>query len=479
MGSVNLTKKDTRTSVNLTKGASQADINNAAANAMTYRDDAEGFRDTAETHKNTAQTQAQSATSSANSASASAVSASSSAVTATTKASEASTSASNAATSETNAGQSATDSANSATASAMSATSSATSATAAATSATNASASKNAAEVSATDAAASASQAEILRQATADILDQFGDQYLGSHALDPTTDNDGDALDEGDIYWNSTDNTLRIYTGIVWVAPETIATTAANNAQLAQAAAEVAEANAELSEIASASSESNAAASATAASTSAANASISEANASTSEINAATYMNNALDYATDASLSETNAQTYATNAATSATASASSASSASQIAIGQSTGRANIKPVLNLDFVNQKRLDSKVDFTRPSTATFYDGKKMAKAEENLFRYSDFSSLWYGSSGNTLNSNTVLAPDGTLTASEVIINTNESGVRNNDDIQIGTYTLSLWARSISGGTTYVCVGGSRAAYLRAHREYDSRYRRGDY
>lgn len=42
-----------------------------------------------------------------------------------------------------------------------------------------------------------------------------------------------------------------------------------------------------------------------------------------------------------------------------------------------------IKPSLNLDFANTKTLDPRIDFTRASTATYYDGKTVAKAEENL------------------------------------------------------------------------------------------------
>lgn len=42
-----------------------------------------------------------------------------------------------------------------------------------------------------------------------------------------------------------------------------------------------------------------------------------------------------------------------------------------------------IRPSLNLDFANSKQLDPRITFTRASTATYYDGKTMAKAEENL------------------------------------------------------------------------------------------------
>jgi len=190
---------------------------------------------------------ATSATASANSATASASSAS----TASTKASEASTSASNASTSETNAASSATSAASSATtattkaseastsatnaaSSATSATSSASTATTkaseAATSATNAASSASTATTkaseaatSATNSASSASSADTAKtaaqaaQAAAEAAaDNFDDTYLGAKASDPTVDNDGDALTAGDLYFNTTNNVLRVYTGSAW-----------------------------------------------------------------------------------------------------------------------------------------------------------------------------------------------------------------------------------------------------------------------
>ncbi len=100
-----------------------------------------------------------------------------------------------AATSATAAATSATASATSATASATSATASANSATAAATSATNAATSE-------TNAAAS--------------FDSFDDRYLGAKSSDPTVDNDGNALLTGALYFNSSDNVMKNYTGSAW-----------------------------------------------------------------------------------------------------------------------------------------------------------------------------------------------------------------------------------------------------------------------
>ena len=113
----------------------------------------------------------------------SASNASTSASTSTTKAAEASTSAGNASTSASN---------------------SASSATAAASSATAAAASQTAAAASAASAASA--------------FDNFDDTYLGSFSSNPTTDNDGDALVSGALYFNSTANEMRVYDGANWIA---------------------------------------------------------------------------------------------------------------------------------------------------------------------------------------------------------------------------------------------------------------------
>ena len=106
--------------------------------------------------------------------------------------------------------------ATSATASATSATASATSATASASSATtsgnSATASANSATASANSATASANSAT----AAAASADAFDDIYLGSKSSDPSTDNDGDALAAGMLYFNTTDDLLRVYTGSAW-----------------------------------------------------------------------------------------------------------------------------------------------------------------------------------------------------------------------------------------------------------------------
>ena len=162
---------------------------------------------TSETNAATSETNA--ATSETNAAS-SATSAASSASTATTQASNASTSATNAATSETNA-------ASSASAASTSASNASTSETNAASSATSASTSASNAATSATAAATSATAAET-------AYDNFDDRYLGPKASDPTVDNDGDALINGALYFNTTTNVIKYWDGSSWSAVEAVDT---------------------------------------------------------------------------------------------------------------------------------------------------------------------------------------------------------------------------------------------------------------
>jgi hypothetical protein len=62
---------------------------------------------------------------------------------------------------------------------------------------------------SATAAAASAT-------AAAASYDSFDDRYLGSKSSAPSVDNDGNALIEGALYWNSVDNAMYAWTGSEW-----------------------------------------------------------------------------------------------------------------------------------------------------------------------------------------------------------------------------------------------------------------------
>ena len=181
---------------------SETNAASSASTASTQATNASNSASAASTSETNAGTSETNAASSATAAASSATSASGSASTATTQASNASTSATNAATSETNA--------------ATSASTATTQASNASTSATNAANSATTATTQATNAANSATAAQTAQAAAEAAADNFDDTYLGAKASDPTVDNDGDALNAGDLYFNTTDDVMKYYDGSSW-----------------------------------------------------------------------------------------------------------------------------------------------------------------------------------------------------------------------------------------------------------------------
>lgn len=49
--------------------------------------------------------------------------------------------------------------------------------------------------------------------------DLFDDRFLGAKSADPTLDNDGNALQTGAIYWNTSFNEIRTWSGSAWILP--------------------------------------------------------------------------------------------------------------------------------------------------------------------------------------------------------------------------------------------------------------------
>lgn len=66
----------------------------------------------------------------------------------------------------------------------------------------------------ATDAASDAVSAS---NAAVAALDAFTDIFLGAKAANPTVDNDGNPLQTGALYWNTTSSEMRVYSGSAWV----------------------------------------------------------------------------------------------------------------------------------------------------------------------------------------------------------------------------------------------------------------------
>ena len=88
----------------------------------------------------------------------------------------------------------------------------------AATSESNAATSESNAATSESNAATSESNANA-------TYDAFDDRYLGAKAIDPTLDNDGNALQTGAQYFNTTNDVTRVYNGSAWQDSAAIATT--------------------------------------------------------------------------------------------------------------------------------------------------------------------------------------------------------------------------------------------------------------
>ena len=158
---------------------------------------------------NQAATSATAAAASATAAASSASSASTSASTATTQASTATTQASTATTQASTATTKASEAATSATAAASSASSASTSASTATTQASTAT-------TKASEASSSASAAATSATSAATSLDNFDDTYLGAKSSDPSVDNDGDTLQTGALYFNSSTNQIKYWTGSSW-----------------------------------------------------------------------------------------------------------------------------------------------------------------------------------------------------------------------------------------------------------------------
>ena len=168
------------------------------------------YVDTASTSQvNQAASSATNAAASATAAASSATSASTSASTATTQASTATTQATTATTQASTATTKASEAATSATAAASSASSASTSASTATTQASTAT-------TKASEASSSASAAATSAASAATSLDNFDDTYLGAKSSDPSVDNDGDALQTGALYFNSSTNQIKYWTGSSW-----------------------------------------------------------------------------------------------------------------------------------------------------------------------------------------------------------------------------------------------------------------------
>ena len=86
------------------------------------------------------------------------------------------------------------------------------------TSAEEAAASATAAAASASTAATQATNAATSATSSAASYDSFDDRYLGAKSSAPSTDNDGDALIAGALYWNTASDQMFVREGSSWIA---------------------------------------------------------------------------------------------------------------------------------------------------------------------------------------------------------------------------------------------------------------------
>jgi hypothetical protein len=114
-----------------------------------------------------------------------------------------------------------------------------------------------------------------------------------------------------------------------------------------------------------------------------------------------------------------------------------------------------------LDFANTKTLDPRITFTRASTASFYDGKTVAFAEQNLFLQSQAidESVWAKAASTTVSANDQIAPDGTTTADTLNLLVNTSRITQTITLAAGTYTASVFLKGTVGETTRIELGGT--------------------
>ena len=128
------------------------------------------------------------------------------------------------------ASSSASAAASSASAASASQTAAASSQTAAASSATAAASSATTASTKATQADTAKTAAQAAQTTAETALDSFDDRYLGAKQSNPTLDNDGNALIDGALYFNSNVNRMRVYDlgNTAWLEVTIVGTDLAN-----------------------------------------------------------------------------------------------------------------------------------------------------------------------------------------------------------------------------------------------------------
>lgn len=149
-----------------------------------------------------------------------------------------------------------------------------------------------------------------------------------------------------------------------------------------------------------------------------------------------------------------------------------------------------IRPTLDLNFAKDKRLDSRVTFTRASSATYTDelgvirtvpnnvprfdhdpvtgeslGLLIEESRTNLVPYSeDFSNTsHWATTFLSVSSNVAIAPDGTMTADKLVDDTNDTFHFISNSLVLGTesvsFTCYLKAAEITQASLFLTQGGN--------------------
>jgi hypothetical protein len=398
--------------------------------------------------------------------------------------------ATSAATSATNAANSATAAANSATGAATSATNASNSATTAAGQATTAAGHATNASTFATNSSLSATDsADSATEAAGYAAEAFDYKVEASVSAGNASDSEDAAAASAALAEGAVDDALALYGNAAALdAAVTAAQLAETNAETAETNAETAATTATNAASTATTQATNAAASAVAADADATAASIdaneaqAAATAAQAAVSSATAIYGSIEdiqqaeanseanrdaaaaSATSASNSASTATTQAGIATTQATNAATSAAQASAVALGNEPVRHSVRPSLLLDFANTKTLDPRITYTRASTGTYYDGKTVALAEQNLFLQSqNYATTWnLGAVTNTANSTT--APDGTSTASTITAD----GTSANHNINQGTSslvtrTVSIYAKANTQNFLQIYFAGDASPF----------------
>ena len=122
------------------------------------------------------------------------------------------------------------------------------------------------------------------------------------------------------------------------------------------------------------------------------------------------------------------------------------------VSTGDGFSLPSARPSTLFDFSNGKNIDPRLDFTRGSVATYYDGYTKILSEENLFAYSEDFDQWTDFNATVVDDDQV-APDGTTTAASVTPSNATNYVRRAwaDIVAETQYTLSVYLKAPSATT----------------------------